>query len=132
LPSAVCLSSRWTSRSKLEESSVRYFRGYSFPCFRLSPLEVLRQTSSRAAGQASVRSFRFRQTQPSHSNRPLVCIGISARVQLTAILAFLAPENKGAAISMLTLGAGASALLGPAIVALFIGPLGFEGVMWIR
>jgi HAD superfamily hydrolase (TIGR01549 family) len=43
----------------------------------------------------------------------------------------LAPENKGAAISMLNLGAGASAMLGPAIVAVFIGPLGVEGVMWI-
>jgi len=52
-------------------------------------------------------------------------------VPLTAIMPLLAPENKGAAISMLTLGAGASALLGPAIVALFIGPLGVEGVMWI-
>jgi putative hydrolase of the HAD superfamily len=52
-------------------------------------------------------------------------------VPLTAIMPLLAPENKGAAISMLTLGAGASALLGPAVVALFIGPLGVEGVMWI-
>jgi polyol permease family/HAD superfamily hydrolase (TIGR01509 family) len=52
-------------------------------------------------------------------------------VPLTAIMPLLAPENKGAAISMLNLGAGASALLGPAIVALSIGPLGVEGVMWI-
>jgi putative hydrolase of the HAD superfamily len=32
---------------------------------------------------------------------------------------------------MLNLGAGASAMLGPAIVAVFIGPLGVEGVMLI-
>src|SRR5262249_3763055 len=52
-------------------------------------------------------------------------------VPLSAIMPLLAPANKGAAISMLNLGAGASALLGPAIVAVFIGPLGAEGVMWI-
>src|SRR6516162_10796485 len=52
-------------------------------------------------------------------------------VPLSAIMPLLAPENKGAAISMLNLGAGASALLGPAIVAVSIGPLGVEGVMWI-
>jgi putative hydrolase of the HAD superfamily len=56
---------------------------------------------------------------------------LAGYVPLTAIMPLLAPENKGAAISMLNLGAGASALLGPAIVAVFIGPLGVEGVMWI-
>ena len=56
---------------------------------------------------------------------------LAGYVPLTAIMPLLAPENKGAAISMLTLGAGASALLGPAIVAVFLGPLGVEGVMWI-
>jgi polyol permease family/HAD superfamily hydrolase (TIGR01549 family) len=56
---------------------------------------------------------------------------LAGYVPLTAIMALLAPENKGAAISMLNLGAGLSAMLGPAIVAIFIGPLGVEGVMWI-
>jgi len=56
---------------------------------------------------------------------------LAGYVPLTAIMPLLAPENKGAAISMLNLGAGASALLGPAIVAVSIGPLGVEGVMWI-
>jgi polyol permease family/HAD superfamily hydrolase (TIGR01549 family) len=56
---------------------------------------------------------------------------LAGYVPLSAIMPLLAPENKGAAISMLNLGAGASALLGPAIVAVFIGPLGVEGVMWI-
>jgi hypothetical protein len=36
------------------------FVGFGFPCRRLSPLEVLRQTSGRAAGQASVDPFHFR------------------------------------------------------------------------
>jgi polyol permease family/HAD superfamily hydrolase (TIGR01549 family) len=56
---------------------------------------------------------------------------LAGYVPLSAIMPLLAPENKGAAISMLNLGAGASAMLGPAIVAFFIGPLGVEGVMWI-
>ena len=56
---------------------------------------------------------------------------LAGYVPLSAIMPLLAPENKGAAISMLNLGAGASALLGPAIVAVSIGPLGVEGVMWI-
>ncbi|GAA3310943.1 hypothetical protein GCM10020295_79350 [Streptomyces cinereospinus] len=41
------------------------------------------------------------------------------------------PEHKGQAMSALNLGAGASAFLGPAIVGLFLGPLGVQGVMWI-
>src|ERR1700719_457078 len=56
---------------------------------------------------------------------------LAGYVPLSAIMPLLAPENKGAAISMLNLGAGASAMPGPAIVAVFIGPLGVEGVMWI-
>jgi polyol permease family/HAD superfamily hydrolase (TIGR01549 family) len=56
---------------------------------------------------------------------------LAGYVPLSAIMPLLAPENKGAAISMLNLGAGASAMLGPAIVAVFIRPLGVEGVMWI-
>ena len=56
---------------------------------------------------------------------------LAGYVPLSAIMPLLAPENKGAAISMLNLGAGLSTLLGPAIVALFLGPLGVEGVMWI-
>jgi polyol permease family/HAD superfamily hydrolase (TIGR01549 family) len=56
---------------------------------------------------------------------------LAGYVPLSAIMPLLAPGNKGAAISMLNLGAGASAMLGPAIVAVFIGPLGVEGVMWI-
>lgn len=56
---------------------------------------------------------------------------LAGYVPLSAIMPLLAPENKGAAISMLNLGAGASTMLGPAIVAVFIGPIGVEGVMWV-
>ena len=34
-------------------------------------------------------------------------------------------------MSMLNLGAGASVWVGPAIVGLFLAPLGVAGVMWI-
>jgi MFS family permease len=43
----------------------------------------------------------------------------------------LAPENKGAAMSILNLGAGLSTFVGPAVVGLFIGSLGTVGVIWI-
>ncbi len=56
---------------------------------------------------------------------------LAGYVPLSAIMPSLAPENKGAAISMLNLGAAASAWLGPTIVAIFIGPLGVVGVIWI-
>ncbi len=56
---------------------------------------------------------------------------LAGNVPLSAIMPSLAPENKGGAISMLNLGAAASAWLGPTIVAIFIGPLGVAGVIWV-
>ncbi len=56
---------------------------------------------------------------------------LAGYVPLSALMPSLAPENKGAAMSVLNLGAGASAWVGPAIVGIFIGPLGIIGVMWI-
>ncbi len=56
---------------------------------------------------------------------------LAGNVPLSAIMPSLAPENKGAAISMLNLGAAASAWLGPTTVAIFIGPFGVVGVIWI-
>jgi MFS family permease len=43
----------------------------------------------------------------------------------------LAPEHKGAAMSILNLGAGASAWVGPALVGLFLPLYGVVGLMWI-
>ncbi|WP_044358159.1 MFS transporter, partial [Paenibacillus sp. E194] len=37
----------------------------------------------------------------------------------------------GAAMSILNLGAGLSAFVGPALVALFIGSLGYAGITWL-
>lgn len=52
-------------------------------------------------------------------------------VPLSALMPNLAPEHKGQTMSALSLGAGASTVAGPAIVGLFLGPLGAGGVMWI-
>ncbi len=56
---------------------------------------------------------------------------LSAYTPLAAIMAALAPGRKGAAMSILNLGAGASAWVGPAIVGVFLPLLGVAGVMWI-
>jgi polyol permease family len=56
---------------------------------------------------------------------------LAGYVPLSALMPSLAPENKGAAMSLLNLGAGASNWFGPAIVYLFLQPLGVGGVMWI-
>jgi polyol permease family len=56
---------------------------------------------------------------------------LAGNVPLSAIMPSLAPDNKGAAISMLNLGASAAAWVGPMTVAIFIGHLGVGGVIWI-
>lgn len=52
-------------------------------------------------------------------------------VPLSALMPSLAPHHRGAAMSMLNLGAGASTWVGPAIVGICLTPLGVGGVMWI-
>ncbi|MBE7210578.1 MAG: MFS transporter [Gluconacetobacter diazotrophicus] len=56
---------------------------------------------------------------------------LAGYVPLSALMPYLAPEDKPAAMSMLNLGAGASVWIGPAIVALFQGSVGVLGVMCI-
>ncbi|WP_342044751.1 MFS transporter [Bacillus sp. OTU530] len=56
---------------------------------------------------------------------------LAGYVPLSALVPSLAPENKGAAMSILSLGAGLSTFVGPAIVGVFIGSLGAVGVIWI-
>ena len=56
---------------------------------------------------------------------------LAGYVPLSALMPSLAPANKGAAMSLLNLGAGARVWVGPAIVALFLPVLGVAGVMWI-
>ena len=56
---------------------------------------------------------------------------LAGYVPLSALMPSLAPHNKGAAMSLLNLGAGASNWVGPAIVWLFLPRSGVGGVMWI-
>ncbi|MCP9210262.1 MFS transporter [Streptomyces cucumeris] len=56
---------------------------------------------------------------------------LAGYVPLSALMPSLSPEHKGAAMSVLNLGAGLSTFIGPAVVGLAIGPLGVGGVMWI-
>ena len=72
------------------------------------------------------------------ANYPLVvlaavCYGatLAGYVPLSALMPSLAPQHKGAAMSMLNLGAGASVWVGPALTWLFLPSLGVAGVMWI-
>ncbi|MGE8080328.1 MFS transporter [Peribacillus loiseleuriae] len=62
-----------------------------------------------------------------------ICFGacVAAFVPLSALIPSLAPENRGAAMSILNLGAGLSTFVGPAIVGLFIGSVGTVGILWI-
>lgn len=56
---------------------------------------------------------------------------LAGYVPLSALMPSLAPQHKGAAMSLLNLGAGASVWVGPAIVTLFLPVAGVVGVMWI-
>lgn len=56
---------------------------------------------------------------------------LAGYVPLSALVPSLVGKDKGAAMSILNLGAGLSVFVGPAIVALFIGLVGSAGVMWI-
>ncbi len=52
-------------------------------------------------------------------------------VPIGAIMATLAPESRGAAMSIMNLGSGMSTWIGPAIAGLFLPRLGVSGVIWI-
>lgn len=56
---------------------------------------------------------------------------LAGYVPLSALVPSLVRKDKGAAMAVLNLGAGLPVFVGPAIVRLFIGPLGNEGVIWI-
>ena len=57
----------------------RFLGGYGFPCRRLSPSEVLRQTSGRAACQVPVRPYYVLEARLGNALRFAVLIGVSAR-----------------------------------------------------
>ncbi|MBD2701086.1 MFS transporter [Spirosoma sp. BT702] len=56
---------------------------------------------------------------------------LAGYVPLTALVPSLVKEDKGAAMAILNLGAGLPVFVGPALVGLFIGTIGNEGVVWM-
>ena len=56
---------------------------------------------------------------------------LAGYVPLSALVPSLVHKDKGAAMAILNLGAGLPVFVGPAIVGLFIGLVGDEGVVWI-
>ena len=56
---------------------------------------------------------------------------LAGYVPLSALVPSLVKKDKGAAMAILNLGAGLAVFVGPAIVAVFIGSAGAEGVVWI-
>lgn len=56
---------------------------------------------------------------------------LAGYVPLSALTPMLAPDYRGEALSLLSLGAGAAMLVGPALVRLFLHPVGLAGLMWI-
>jgi polyol permease family len=56
---------------------------------------------------------------------------LAGYVPLSALVPSLVQRDKGAAMAILNLGAGLPVFVGPAIVGLFIGTVGNEGVVWI-
>ena len=56
---------------------------------------------------------------------------LAGYVPLSALMPNLAPDHKGEALALLSLGAGASVWVGPALVGLFLRSLGITGIMWI-
>lgn len=56
---------------------------------------------------------------------------LAGYVPLSALVPSLVKKDKGAAMAILNLGAGLPVFIGPAIVGIFIGMVGDEGVVWI-
>ena len=60
----------------------------------------------------------------------LWCICLAGFVPLSALVPSLVESDKGAAVSVLNLGAGAAAFVGPLIVRLLEKPVGYAGIAW--
>jgi polyol permease family len=56
---------------------------------------------------------------------------LAGYVPLSALVPSLVKRDKGAAMAILNLGAGLPVFVGPALVGLFIGTVGSEGLIWI-
>jgi polyol permease family len=56
---------------------------------------------------------------------------LAGYVPLSALTPMLAPDHRGEALSLLSLGAGAAMLVGPGLVRIFFHSVGVVGLMWI-
>lgn len=61
----------------------------------------------------------------------LWCVMLAGYVPLSALVPSLVKSDKGAAVSVLNLGAGLAAVVGPLIVKLLQNPIGYEGIAWV-
>lgn len=68
---------------------------------------------------------------PAMSMSVLLGVGLAGFVPLSALMPSLAPEHKGAALSVLNLGAGLSAFVGTGLVGLLLESVGIEGIIWV-
>lgn len=60
----------------------------------------------------------------------LWCICLAGFVPLSALVPSLVENDKGAAVSVLNLGAGAAAFVGPLLVRILEKPVGYTGIAW--
>lgn len=60
----------------------------------------------------------------------LWCIMLAGYVPLSALVPSLVEKDKGAAVSVLNLGAGLAAFVGPALVRILEKPVGYTGIAW--
>jgi polyol permease family len=73
----------------------------------------------------------------THSYMASVIVGmlygatLAGYVPLSALTPMLAPDHRGEALSLLSLGAGAAMLVGPGLVRIFFHAVGVGGLMWI-
>lgn len=61
----------------------------------------------------------------------LWCIMLAGYVPLSALVPSLVEKDKGAAVSVLNLGAGLAAFVGPLLVAIFRDAIGYAGIVWV-
>lgn len=59
------------------------------------------------------------------------CIMLAGYVPLSALVPSLVEKDKGAAVSVLNLGAGLSSFIGPLLVKLLRAPIGYSGIVWV-
>ena len=55
-------------------------------------------------------------------------ISLAGFTPISVLMSLMAPNQKGNAIAVLNLGAGAATFVGPLIVAIFLAPIGAGGV----